>query len=56
MPSGQQLLCDYRAACREDGAFEDDGEATIWLKPLDRLKQECSDEDIIETYRLANMG
>jgi hypothetical protein len=29
----------------EDGAFEDDGEATIWFEPVDRREQERTDED-----------
>ena len=43
--SRQQLLCNYRSACGEDGAFEDDGEAGTWFEPLDRREQECGDED-----------
>ena len=37
--SGQQLRRDCRSACSEDRAFEDDGEATIWFYPLDRLSK-----------------
>ena len=39
------VLCDYPSARCQDGAFEDDGEATIWFEPPHCLKQQCSDED-----------
>ncbi len=32
-PSGQQLICNCRSACGKDGAFEDDGETTVWFAP-----------------------
>ena len=28
-----------------DGAFQDDGEATVWFKPFDPGEQERTDED-----------
>jgi hypothetical protein len=33
------------AACGDDGAFQDDGEATIWFEPVDRREQEGGDDD-----------
>jgi hypothetical protein len=38
------LLRDCRSASGEDGAFEDDGEATIRFEPLDRREQESADD------------
>ena len=43
--SWQQLRCDCRSTGGENGAFEDDGDPTIWFEPLDRRKEECADED-----------
>jgi hypothetical protein len=31
----QQLIGDCGSACGEDRPFEDDGETTIWFKPID---------------------
>ena len=42
-PSGQQLICNCGCACGENGAFEEDGEATIWFEPIDRREQESGD-------------
>jgi hypothetical protein len=39
------LLCNCYYAFGEDGAFEDDGEATIWFEPLDCGEQERTEED-----------
>jgi hypothetical protein len=41
----QQLLCNCCSACGDDGAFQDDGEATIWFEPVDPGEQERTDED-----------
>jgi hypothetical protein len=37
------MLCDYRSACREDCAFQDDRDASIWFEPFYRRKQEDTD-------------
>ena len=44
-PSRQLSLCNCYSGCGEDGAFQDDGEATIWFKPVDPGEQERTDED-----------
>jgi len=43
-PFVQQLICDCRSTCGEDGAFEDDGEGTIWFNLLDRREQESAND------------
>ena len=44
-PSRQRLLRNCYSACGDDGAFQDDGEATNWSKPVDPGEQERTDED-----------
>jgi hypothetical protein len=38
------MLRDYCSACREDCAFQDDRNARIWFKPLDRREQEGTED------------
>src|SRR5262249_46089027 len=46
--SASQLLCDCRSACREDCAFEDDSEATIWFEPIGGREQERARAELTE--------
>jgi hypothetical protein len=43
--SRQQLVGDCGRGCRDDRAFEDDGETAIWFELLDRYEEESADED-----------
>jgi hypothetical protein len=43
--SRQQLICYCGAGCRDDCAFEDDGETTIWFELVDCREEESADED-----------
>jgi hypothetical protein len=38
------MICDYRSASCDDCAFQDDRNASIWFKPLDRCEQEGTDD------------
>jgi hypothetical protein len=41
----QKLIGDCGSGCRDDRAFEDDGEAAIWFELIDCHEEESADED-----------
>jgi hypothetical protein len=42
--SERQVLCDCCPACREECAFEEDGDPGVWLKPVDCEEEDRSDK------------
>jgi hypothetical protein len=42
--SERQVLCDCCPACREECAFEEDGDPRVWFKPLDCEEEHCADK------------
>jgi hypothetical protein len=38
------MICDYRSACGQDCAFQDDRNANIWFEPFHRREQEGTDD------------
>ena len=48
--SERQVLCDCCPACREECAFEEDGDPRVWFKPVD-----CEEEDRSEKANPGNI-